>query len=202
MPTDDESHDRLTQVIGWALDHCAAEVNLDSELVVVGDPEVLWSAPPLSADALGGQEWAAVDLPAGRVLCLRGDVGDDGPWMFVTTTSDGPLEQVTLQPSIRTDAATERDAGWVTLTSGRLVVGEPGTVHAWGPAVDVDDDSIAQSRTGFDYPEQRYVGLIVVVRTPAVERCRVVLSATAAGGLHALSLRPPIPRWTPPILKP
>ena len=72
-----DSDDRLQRVVGWALDHCAVEANLDATFVVVGDPEVLWSGPSLTPEVLGGRAWASVELPAGRVICVAGSAGED-----------------------------------------------------------------------------------------------------------------------------
>lgn len=199
MTRDDE---RFERVANWALDHCAAQVNLDATLVVVGDPEIIWSAPPLAADALGGDNWALIDLPAGRVLLLKGEAREDGPWLFVTTTSDGPIGDVTIQPTIWTNEESSATCGWVTLTSGRLVAGEPVTVRAWGPTVDVEDGEVAQSRTGYDLLEPKYVGAITVVRVPSIGACPVDVARTSDGKLHALVLRFSLPTWTPPILHP
>ncbi|WP_421122059.1 hypothetical protein ACE2AJ_00425 [Aquihabitans daechungensis] len=198
----DDADDRLEEAVGWAVEHCAAEVNLDSTFVVIGDPEVLWSAPALTPDVLDGRPWCEVELPAGRVLAIGGTVGEDGPWMWVVTTSDGPVDSVTIQPSIWTNGAEAVVPSSITLRSGRIVVGEPDTLRAWGPTVDVEDGGVAQVRTGFDEPEPRYLGLVAVIRIPAVESCPVEVTVTEDGSFHSLAVRPPRPSWVPQTLDP
>lgn len=198
----DEKEDRFERVVSWAIDHCAVELNLDASLVVAGDPEVLSSVPPLSDASLGSEPWALVDLPVGSALLLRGDAGQDGPWLFVTTTSDGPLDAVTLQPSIWSEMVSSSTEGALTLPSGRLVVGEPDTVAAWGPTVAPDEGLVVQTKTGWDWPEPTYVGLIAVVQVETAMSCPLEIAKTAEGGLHSVSIKFPRPRWTPSLLRP
>lgn len=198
----DDSDERFQRAAEWAIDHCAVQVNLNARLVVVGDPEVLWSGPVLSAASLRGEAWAIVKLPGGDALLVDGAAGVDGPWLFVTTTSDGPLDVATLQPSIWTDGARASTEGTLLLPSGRLVVGAPATVAAWGPAVTPDDGLSVQTKTGWDSPEPTYVGLVAVAQVAAGVTCPIEVSTTDAGELHSVSIRFPRPGWTPTSLRP
>lgn len=197
MDDDDNSIDR---VVGWVVDHLITEANLEAPLVVAGDPEVLWKEEvPLQAPAGG---WAWLPLAKGSGLLVDGGGVGDGPWFSAFGTSDGPLDQVGLVIDIWRDPGDTQVAGELVLPSGRLVVGQPEAVAAWGPAVAPDNGEVAQTKAGWDEPEPTYVGLIGVVQAEPGTRCVVEVCPGAKGGLYSIVFRFPRPSWTPSILQP
>jgi hypothetical protein len=126
-------------------------------LVVVADPVVAASGPPVTLDEVGGGGVALVERPAGSMLVFANPGPGSGLFVFVSRGSlavvadpdaEGPLEA----------------AGELTVCSGRLVVGAPEVVAAWGPDVDTGDGSAARARV---HRGRTRLGLIVVCHTPS-----------------------------------
>ena len=190
----------MDRIVGWVVDHLITEANLEAPTLVVGDPEVLWKAQvPDGAPAEG---WTWLSLARGTALLVDGGGDGDGPWFTATATSDGPLDQVGLVVDIWRDPGDTQIAGELVLPSGRLVVGRPEAVAAWGPAVAPDDGEVAQTKTGWDEPEPTYVGLIGVAQVEPGTRCSVEVCTAAGGGLYSIVIRFPRPSWTPGLMQP
>lgn len=121
-------------------------------LIVVADPVVAASGPPVTFEELDGRGAALLDRPAGTVLALANPDPDSGLFVwaaptFVAVVSD-PNSDVAL------DAA-----GELTITSARLVVGAPEVIAAWGPGADTGDGSSVRARM---HDGRCRLGLIVV----------------------------------------
>ena len=196
MAPDDGLSKRERAVFSWAVDHCAEQVNFGVPLVVGGDPEVLASGAGALPEVAPGS-WGLHELFGGLAMAVTAPPGDaDGPWLTVTRTSDGPLEQAALAPTIWTDAAAAEQVGELTTASGRLVFGDPETVARWGPAVGPDSALDIESKTGWDNPPPgHYVGLVVAVRLTPGACCPIELVTTPGGDFHALGIRFPTPAW-------
>ena len=128
-----------------------------SPLVVIADPVVAASGPPVTADDLGGGGAALVDSPAGTLLAFANPAPPSGLFVWVGRSSlavvadpdaDAPLVPV----------------GELTVCSGRLVVGAPEVVAAWGPEVDTGDGTAVRARM---HRGRTRLGLIVVAHTPS-----------------------------------
>ena len=167
------------------LDLAAGRLELESivraPLVVIADPVVAASGPPASLDELAasvtmtasplagsppkppvsvgcGSGGGAVLLerPAGTILAFANPSPDSGLFVwasrdFVAVVAD-PDQDALLGP-----------LGELTVCSGRLVVGAPDVVAAWGADVDTGDGSGARARM---HRGRQRLGLIVVSHCP------------------------------------
>jgi hypothetical protein len=148
------------------------ETILRSPLVVIADPVVAASGAPPTADDLAGAAAVVVDRPAGSMLLFANPDPDSGLFVWV---SNGALA-VVADPGAD---ATLDAAGELTVCSGRLVVGAPEVVAAWGADVDTGDGSPVRARM---HRGRTRLGLIVVVHV------EIGLAAVTAGvGAAAVS---------------
>ena len=121
-------------------------------LVVIADPVVAASGAPVTPGELGDAGWALLDRPAGSILAVANPAGESG--LFVWAGRD--FVAVVADP----DRDSPLDlAGTMTVVSGRLVVGAPGVVAAWGPDADTGDGSPVRARV---HRGRTRLGLIVV----------------------------------------
>lgn len=132
------------------------ETIVRAPLVVVADPVVAASGPAATLDELGGGGAALLVRPAGTVLALANPDPAAGLFVWVSTTFLAvvaePDRDTALQP-----------AGDLTVVSGRLVVGAPDVVAAWGADVDTGDGSPVRARM---HRGRSRLGLIVVSEAP------------------------------------
>ena len=128
-----------------------------SPLLLVGDPVVLAGAgdPPEG----GG---VVVDGAAGRYLAIRRP--DRRPFVWVAGTGSTVDDLSVVFHPDRLEEPLEYHAE-IDCPSGRLVVGPPEAVRAWGPDVEPDDHLCAQARAY--RPGRCYCGLIVVALVPS-----------------------------------
>jgi hypothetical protein len=163
---------------------------LRAPLVVLADPVVAASGPPATLDelaasvttpsspqagCLGGGGGALLERPAGTILAFANPSPGSGLFVwaarhFVAVVSDP-------------DGDTPLDAvGELTVCSGRLVVGAPEVVAAWGPDVDTGDGSRARARM---HRGRQRLGLVVV------SHC-LSGAAVAVGGAGAAAVSFPV----------
>jgi hypothetical protein len=142
--------------VGQLAGRLTLETIVRSPLVVIADPVVVASGPPPTVDDLAGDACAVLERPAGSLLLFANPDPDAG--LFVWTTK-GALAVVADPDS---EAPLEA-AGALTVCSGRLVVGAPEVVAAWGADVDTDDGSAVRARV---HRGRTRLGLIVVCQTP------------------------------------
>jgi hypothetical protein len=125
-------------------------------LVVVADPIVAASGPPATLDELGGGGVALLERPAGTILAMANPDPDSGLFVWASRTFlavvGDPDRDTPLVP-----------VGELTVGSGRLVVGAPEVVTAWGADVDTGDGSPARARM---HRGRTRLGLIVVAHIP------------------------------------
>jgi hypothetical protein len=143
--------------VGQLAGRLTLETIVRSPLVVVADPVVAASGPAPTVDDLGGAGSARLERPAGSLLLFANP--EPGSGLFVWATN-GSLA-VVADPGA--DTALEA-AGELTVCSGRLVVGAPDVVAAWGAEVDTGDGSAVRARV---HRGRTRLGLIVIARTPA-----------------------------------
>ena len=139
-------------------------------LIVIADPVVAASGPPVTLDELGGRGVALLERPAGTILALANPDAGSGLFVwagpsFVAVVSD-PNDDVAL------DAV-----GELTIASGRLVVGAPEVVAAWGPDADTGDGSRVRARM---HRGRQRLGLIVVTDAPTGQAAVTVGTGAAA----------------------
>ena len=169
------------------------ETILRSPLVVIADPVVAASGPPATLDELtsvtaptppeagspaeplvsvgcGGGGAALLERPAGTILALANP--EPGAGLFVWASST--FLAVVADPDGDTPLAT---AGQLTVPSGRLVIGAPDVVAAWGPDVDTGDGSPVRARM---HRGRTRLGLIVVAHLPPGQPAVRVGVGTAA----------------------
>lgn len=155
-------------------------------LVVIADPVVAASGAPVTPDELGGAGFALLERPAGSILAVANPAGESG--LFVWAGRD--FVAVVADPDSDTDLVA---AGELTVCSGRLVVGAPEAVAAWGADVDTGDGSAARARV---HRGRTRLGLIVVCHTPTTGQALVetgpgavaVIFPTAPGAPAVLPL--------------
>jgi hypothetical protein len=174
------------------------ETIVRAPLVVIADPVVAASGPPVALDevaasiakgfaplagsppkcsvsvgCLGGGV-ALLERPGGTILALANPEPDAA--LFVWASSS--FLAVVADPD--RDTALDH-VGELTLTSGRLVAGAPDVIAAWAADVDTGDGSIVRARM---HRGRTRLGLIVVAHTP-------VGPATVAAGAGAVSVTYP-----------
>lgn len=144
-------------VVGTSVAPLELESIVRAPLVVIADPSVAASGPPATSDDLAGGGAALLERPAGTILVVANPEPDSGLFVWVTRTAvtviADPDRDVALTP-----------AGKLTVCSGRLVVGAPDVVAAWGADVDTGDGSKARARV---HRGRQPLGLIIVCHTPA-----------------------------------
>jgi hypothetical protein len=133
----------------------ALETILRAPLVVVADPVVAASGPPVTIDELGGGGAALLERPAGTILAFANPT-DAGLFVWAGRT----FLAVVSDPGEDTRLA---QVGELTVCSGRLVVGAPEPLTAWGSDVDTGDGSPVRARM---HRGRTRLGLIVVAHTP------------------------------------
>lgn len=125
--------------MAWAIDHVEVDANFEGvPVLLVGDPHVLVDAPSASEE-VPQHPWSWLELPSGRALVVQGPGADeDGPWVWVLGSDDGPLSSIEISPRLETSPSGSKPEGVGTIESrsGRLVVGTPESVEWWGPDVD------------------------------------------------------------------
>jgi hypothetical protein len=181
-------------------------------LVVIADPVVAASGPPATLDelaasvttrpspragsppkplvsvgCLGGGGVVVLERPAGQILALANPEPPSGLFVWAA----GTFLAVVADPDGDTPLA---PAGELTVCSGRLVVGAPEVLAAWGADADTGDGSPVRARM---HRGRTRLGLIVVTHAPAGQAPvttgvgAVAVSfptAAAPGGLVALPL--------------
>jgi hypothetical protein len=132
------------------------ETIVRAPLVVVADPVVAASGPPATLDEIGGGGVVLLERPAGTMLAVANPAEDSGLFVWAS----GAFLAVVADP----DGDTPLDAaGEFVVCSGRLVVGAPDVVAAWGPDIDTGDGSAVRARI---HRGRTRLGLIVVAHTP------------------------------------
>jgi hypothetical protein len=194
--------DPVDQVGTWASRHVEVQANFEGvPVLLVGDPHILSAAPPISGE-VPQDPWGWLKLPSGRALTVRGPGSDqDGPWVWVLASDDGPLSSVEISPWLE-DAppGAERErVGTIEAGSRRIVIGAPESIAAWGRDVDTEAGRAAEMRVNNDVPGPLRLGYIVVVRLPAPGDCDVfVVPGARSGGISGISIQLPTPSWLPP----
>lgn len=160
----------------------ALETILRAPLVVVADPVVAASGPAVTLEDLDGTSAALLERPAGTLLAFANPDPDAGLFVwagrnFLAVVAD-PGEDALLAP-----------VGELTVASGRLVVGAPEVVGAWGADVDTGDGSPVRARM---HRGRTRLGLIVVANSPNGPAAVTVGSGAAAVNLlaHGVTTQP------------
>jgi hypothetical protein len=196
----------LGQLVSWTIEHCEVDANFEGvSILLIGDPVVL-AGSELPEKLVPPWSW----LPGERTgVAVRGPLVDgDGPFVWVMTTDDGPIESIQISPELRLAPrhATPRPVGWIDVPSGRLVVGNTASVRFWGPTVDLDERPVAEFRVGEKHEGLIRDGYLVVVRLAVPGPCEVLVQdAREEGEIAGITIRPKRANWLPaqkPILRP
>jgi hypothetical protein len=139
------------------------ETIVRAPLVVIADPVVAASGPPPTVDDLAGAGSALLARPGGSILVFANPDPESGLFVWAAGTSLA----VVSDPDTDTDLEA---AGELTVCSGRLVVGAPEVVAAWGADVDTGDGSPTRARV---HRGRERLGLIVVCRSPTTGQAQV-----------------------------
>lgn len=164
------------------------ETILRVPVVVIADPVVAASGPPATLATLadvpdGGA--ALLERPAGTMLVFANPDPDSALFVWATGTSLA----VVAEPD--TDMVLDA-VGELTICSGRLVVGAPEVLAAWGPDADTGDGSPVRARM---HRGRQRLGLIVVAHaltglaTVTVGAGAVAVNFPAAGAGQTELLR-------------
>jgi hypothetical protein len=150
----------------------ALETILRAPLVVVADPVVAASGPPATFDELDGGGAALLERPGGSILVFVNPAPDSGLFVwagrnFIAVVAD-PDGDTRLTP-----------VGDLTVASGRLVVGGPDVVAAWGGDFDTGHGSPVRARM---HRGRTRLGLIVVTQAPSGQA-----AVTTGAGAVAIS---------------
>jgi hypothetical protein len=139
-------------------------------LVVIADPVVAASGPPATLDELGGGGVVLLERPAGTILAVANPTKHSGLFVWASST----FLAVVADPDGDTPLIA---AGELTVSSGRLVVGTPEVVAAWGADVDTGDGSPVRARM---HRGRSRLGLIVVANAPLGPATAAVGAGSAA----------------------
>ena len=161
----------MSETLALAAGRLELESIVRAPLVVIADPVVAGSGPPATLEEIDGGGVALLERPAGTILAFANPSPDSG--LFVWAARD--LLAVVADPDCDTPLA---PVGELTVCSGRLVVGAPEVVAAWGPDVDTGDGSTARARM---HRGRTRLGLIVV------SHCEPG-PATVAAGVHVAAV--------------
>jgi hypothetical protein len=200
--------DPIDQMVAWAADHVDVNANFEgAPVLLVGDPQLFGQAPSVTEE-VPQDSWSWLELPRGRALVVKGPGRDeDGPWVWVLASDDGPLSSIEISPRLETEppGSTPESVGTMESVSGRLVVGTPESIAWWGPEVDTSGpERVAEMRVDGDVPGPLRDGYIVVARLSVPGGCHIVVAPGAApGGISGISIKLPSPPWFPsrPIIE-
>lgn len=176
----------MSETLALAAGRLELESIVRAPLVVITDPVVAASGEPATIDEVAGSGGGVtlLERPAGTILAFANPSPDFG--LFVWAARD--LLAVVADPDH--DAALA-PVGELTVCSGRLVVGAPEVVAAWGPDVDTGDGSSVRARV---HRGRQRLGLIVVSVAPTGQ-------ATVSVGTGAAAIRFPLARAEPTQLR-
>jgi len=150
-------------------------------VLLIGDPDVL-AHLELPGEA------GIRSTPTGNALVV--DNPGASAFVWVAGSPDGPVRELTA--ALRLDALEEEPAlvGFIDCPSGRVVVGTPDAVAAWGDDIEPEHGLIAQARAYS--PGRHHRGLIVVAHIePGPHRVLAVAGAEAIEALVVDCSSPP-----------
>src|SRR5688572_14666298 len=142
-----------------------------AEWLVVGDPKVAASGPAVEPDE-AGEVARFVDRPGGRLLVLRNPWPEEAALVSAAGIGDERVDRLALSFGDGDgdgDGTTDRPgtAGTLECPSGRLVVGTPAAVAAWGADARPADGLSAQARAYRYGHVPALLGLVVVAHIKA-----------------------------------
>lgn len=146
----------MTGTLGLAAGRLELESIVRAALVVVADPVVAASGPPATLDEVSGGGARLLERPAGRMVALANPSAGSGLFVW----AGAGFVAVVADPNVDTGL---NEIGELTVVSGRLVVGAPDVVAAWGPDVDTGDGSTVRARM---HRGRTRLGLVVIAHSP------------------------------------
>jgi hypothetical protein len=136
---------------------------LRAHVLLVGDPELL---PQLELPADG-----ITPTPNGNTLVVHVPAS-----AHVSVAGSDRVESVRLLLDLDAPDTALEPRGHVDCPSGRLVIGSPEAIAAWGESIEPDDGLMAQARAYT--ARRRHLGHVVIARVP----CGRHQTFTAGGG--------------------
>ncbi len=138
-----------------------------AEWLVVGDPKVAASGPAVEPDE-AGEVARFVDRPGGRLLVLRNPWPDEAALVSAAGMGDERVDRLALSfGDGDSTAGGPETAGTLECPSGRLVVGTPAAVAAWGGDARPAEGLSAQARAYRYGRVPALLGLVVVAHIKA-----------------------------------
>lgn len=141
----------------------------EAEWLVVGDPKVAASGPVVEPDE-AGEVARFVDRPGGRLLVLRNPWPEEAALVSAAGVGDERVDRLALRfgdSDLDSTAGGPETAGTLECPSGRLVVGTPEAVAAWGADARPADGLSAQARAYRYGRVPALLGLVVVAHVKA-----------------------------------
>jgi hypothetical protein len=162
-----------------------------AEWLVIGDPKVAASGPAVELDETTGELARFVDRPGGRLLVLRNPWPEEAALVSAAGYGDERVDRLALSFGDG-DArpGSPEVAGTLECPSGRLVVGTPEAVAAWGAEARPADGLSAQARAYRYGRVPALLGLVVVAQVKA-GWAPVELRADAEGRLVDVTVSTP-----------
>lgn len=161
-----------------------------AEWLVVGDPKVAASGPVVEPDEAGGTV-RFVDRPGGRLLVLRNPWPEAAALVSAAGVGDERVDRLALSFGDGDLApGGPETAGTLECPSGRLVVGTPEAVAAWGADARPAEGLSAQARAYRYGQVPALLGLVVVAHVKA-GWAPVALRADAEGRLVDVTVSGP-----------
>jgi hypothetical protein len=163
-----------------------------AEWLVVGDPKVAASGPVVEPDEAGGTV-RFVDRPGGRLLVLRNPWPEEAALVSAAGVGDERVDRLALSfgdGDPDGPRGGRETAGTLECPSGRLVVGTPEAVAAWGADARPADGLSAQARAYRYGRVPALLGLVLVAHVKA-GWAPVQLRADAQGRLVDVTVSGP-----------
>ena len=160
-----------------------------AEWLVVGDPKVAASGPVVEPDEAGGTV-RFVDRPGGRLLVLRNPWPEEAALVSAAGVGDERVDRLALSFGDGDAPGALETAGTLECPSGRLVVGTPEAVAAWGADARPAEGLSAQARAYRYGRVPALLGLVVVAHVKA-GWAPVKLRADAEGRLVDVTVSGP-----------
>ena len=138
-----------------------------AEWLVVGDPKVAASGPVVEPDEVPAPA-GFVDRSGGRLLVLRNPWPEEAALVSAAGVGDERVDRLALSfGDGDSRPGTAETAGTLECPSGRLVVGTPAAVAAWGAEARPAEGLSAQARAYRYGRVPALLGLVVVARITA-----------------------------------
>lgn len=177
-----------------AVDHLAEEVSFGSDAaMLVYDPA---DARHLSDQlSLDNKPWLWVPTGSTKALLFDGSGEDEGPYVWVLRTSDGPLDVITIRNELfPVVGRADEYIGTIQSRSGSIGLAWPEVAREWGDDLRLDAGVDASVMTYRPRTAEEFPGMALAVQLPGAAECGVYVHRTD-GRLVAIDIVLPRPGW-------